>query len=204
MDEKTSKAVETGCYSYGCGCFSGGCLGAALCICFFLLLAAWGLSVGVLRDPMGYLILDVKGEAMLPAIQPDDLVLLDQDYYHSNSVNRGEIIRIFPEGERWKGAGLVLRVAGLPGEAITFDVSGELQINGEPLEDPLFKGKSFRVEGLDLTPLELSENEYYVLGDNTEKAKDSRVIGAVPIKSIRGRVTSVLYPLRWLGNMGRL
>ena len=44
------------------------------------------------------------------------------------------------------------------------------------------------------------DNKYFVLGDNRVNSTDSRIIGAVSIKDIRGTTKLTIYPFKRFGN----
>jgi signal peptidase I len=108
------------------------------------------------------------------------------------------------------GEYLVFRVAGLPGERVRIDPPW-LVVNDKRVVDPPifgvigaqehgYKGFSRRdnVGGSeDTSPEEilLGNDEYFLLGDDSHNAYDSRYIGPIPRKNIVGRVTRIYWPL---------
>ncbi len=83
----------------------------------------------------------------------------------------------------------------MPGETVEYG-GDEILVDGEPLSPPAHL-KGIRYVGLGalksaLTPSDskivLTKDEYFVLGDNTTNAHDSRFWGAVPRESITGRL----------------
>jgi signal peptidase I len=108
------------------------------------------------------------------------------------------------------------RIVGLPGE--TVEIVGQvLKVNGSPLAPPSGIGPykydfstgrmSPSMPGSEGRPITLGHDEYYVLGDNTEVALDSRYwsaafpghqLGALPADRILGRATYIYWPIgRW-------
>lgn len=86
----------------------------------------------------------------------------------------------------------VFRVVGMPGETISFS-DGELLIDGKPADLPqrlagiTYDALAAGAGALD-DPFVVPENGYYVLGDNSAKANDSRVWGEVNRDAILGKV----------------
>lgn len=94
--------------------------------------------------------------------------------------------------ERCRESGhLVRRVIGLPGETVT-ERAGAVSIDGTPLREPyVAPGRRDSRSGSWHVP----PGEYFVLGDNRKTACDSRTFGAVPKKSIVGRVVLTYWPI---------
>lgn len=156
------------------------------------------------------------------------------DDFHSNLVEkpRGEVKagdRVlsakFLAPKRWEIAtfkypgdpetNYVKRVVGLPGETVHIE-DGSVFINGIRLSPPesiskiVYSDKSANgtpLHGTRDNPAVLGADEYFVLGDNTEQALDSRYwtrgapghnVYAVPESSFTGVVTTIYWPpSRW-------
>ena len=84
----------------------------------------------------------------------------------------------------------ILRVIGLPGDKIDI-VNDALIVNDSHLvESDIFYPTSKFDDNVSY-PLELSEGEYFVLGDYRNGAKDSRFFGVVKAKEIKGKVITI-------------
>jgi signal peptidase I len=91
----------------------------------------------------------------------------------------------------------IMRVVALPGETVSF-AHGGITIDGRPLVVPpkltnvsyLSLDQLPRVTGTSVTtsPYLVSSNCYFVLGDNSANAFDSRFWGGVPRRKIVGKV----------------
>jgi signal peptidase I len=110
----------------------------------------------------------------------------------------------------------VMRLVGLPGETVHIE-RGAVWIDGKELEPPdSLRGIQYLSELADCPfelwatkdrPAVLGEDEYFVLGDFSPQAKDSRLWGqgapghnpfAVPKSQVRGTVTHIYWPPeRW-------
>ena len=67
-----------------------------------------------------------------------------------------------------------------------------LEINGYlQQEDDIYTDTMRFAEGIDF-PVTVGQEEYFVLGDNRENARDSRIYGLVNQKEIKGTVISLL------------
>ena len=91
----------------------------------------------------------------------------------------------------------VMRIIALPGETVLF-ATGGIKVNGQPLvlpvhltnvvyvslDDPALLGNRSRIP----SPYVVPNRCYFVLGDCSTNANDSRIWGAVPRRNILGRV----------------
>jgi len=91
----------------------------------------------------------------------------------------------------------VKRLVGLPGEKLAIK-DGGIWINGERLEPPTeLKGMRWTNQKFSEfgDGVHLGDEQYYVLGDNTEASADSRYWGPVPANNLIGVVTLRYWPL---------
>lgn len=89
-----------------------------------------------------------------------------------------------------RGAEISYRVVGLPGEAVEVTREG-VRVNGSLLRMPRGLDYQPAPESAEFTRFNrvlLPEDAYYVLGDNSEVALDSRYWGWVPRKNIVGKI----------------
>ena len=52
---------------------------------------------------------------------------------------------------------------------------------------------------MDIDEIEIPKGEYYVLGDNRVNSTDSRIIGTIPLKEIKGTTKFTVYPFDRFG-----
>lgn len=84
----------------------------------------------------------------------------------------------------------VKRIIGLPGENVKIQ-GGKVYINGAVLNEPYLSLDQETKEGYFLKEnqeIKISENSYFVLGDNRAHSSDSREWGFLPKESIIGKV----------------
>lgn len=132
----------------------------------------------------------VVGDAMSPTLESgDQLVLINLP-----EVNRFDIV-VFP-APNGTGEEYVKRIIGLPGDEITY-FQDELYINGEKVEEHCLQAlKEDADQALtgDFTLFSLTgeatvpEEMYFVLGDNRNVSKDSRLFGFIKASQIEGFV----------------
>ena len=135
----------------------------------------------------------VVGDSMLPTLESGDRMMLIK----LEKVNRFDIV-VFPVPDGTEQE-YVKRVIGLPGDEIKY-FQDELYINGEKVEEHYlekFKEGSNQSLTGDFTLFSLTgeatvpENMYFVLGDNRNVSKDSRIFGFIPVEQIRGFIPTV-------------
>lgn len=110
-------------------------------------------------------------------------------------IDRGDII-VFISPEDTK-KDFIKRVVGLPGEKVEIK-NMQIYINGKPLKEPLFLGRNYynRGEfGMEGKVIQVPQDSYYVLGDNSFSSRDSRYWGFVPHKYILGRAFLIYWPI---------
>lgn len=147
-------------------------------------------------------IFQVNGDAMTPTLKPGDWVVVSLDSWTDDPLRRGEIIAFRHHGEL-----LARRIIGLAGDTITFQ-DGRVQRNGIWLNEPY--ADLTPVAGVDpeeLLPVQVKQNELYVLGDARNRSVDSHTAdyGAVHPSDVVGRADYVLWarPLDRIGHAFR-
>ena len=110
--------------------------------------------------------------------------------------DRGDIVVFRYDGGN-EPKTLVKRVAGLPGEHIRILPEGAgVEIDGEILQEPYAEG---RTDGL--VDMDIPEGAVFLMGDNRETSYDSRNIGAVAERDLKGKVFFRIYPFSGFGGV---
>ena len=123
-------------------------------------------------------------EDMAPRISAGDLML----YFRREDVLRPGDVLVFDTDEGRKAG----RIAACGGDCVDFTEDGSLSVNGSIVVESGIYGKTFKVDNDRTYPLVLEEDTYFVLGDQRERAKDSRTFGAVERQKIKGKVILLL------------
>lgn len=95
----------------------------------------------------------------------------------------------------------IKRVIALPGEHVQIKNS-YVYINGERLqEDYLPEGIVTDIQNGIYDDFIVPENTVFVMGDNRQNSKDSRILGCIPLEKIEGTLAFRFWPLNLFGNV---
>lgn len=143
---------------------------------------------------------EVDGSSMEPTLSHGDNLIVDKISYRFRDPERFDII-VFPFQYENKTY-FIKRIIGLPGETVQIDEQGKIYINGEVLAEG-YGREVIRPEliGLAREPIELGEDEYFVLGDNRNNSSDSRTeaVGNIKRSDIIGKAWLRLWPFNKFG-----
>ncbi len=85
----------------------------------------------------------------------------------------------------------VKRVVALPGERVEM-VAGQVFVDGEALDEPFVRRDDIETRQF-FGPVTVPAEQFFVLGDNRDNSRDSRVWGAVPRSMIKGRAFCIWF-----------
>lgn len=131
----------------------------------------------------------VNGTSMYPTLQDKEFMILNKISL-KQGINRFDIV-VVQENNKY----IIKRVIGLPGESVMYK-DNKLYINGKTVEDNYSKTTTN-----DFDNVVLGENEYFVMGDNRAVSSDSRIIGPVNIKNIKGKTNLIIFPFNKIGTV---
>lgn len=140
----------------------------------------------------------IPSPSMFPTLQENDRVLVNKLSYDLHDVNRGDLV-VFerPPGEADSQIkDLIKRVIALPGEVVSECGDGTVCIDGTPLEEPYLPEG---ITSLDIERTTVPEGHVFVMGDNRENSRDSRIFGPIDQDLIVGRAFVRIWPLSELG-----
>jgi signal peptidase I len=142
----------------------------------------------------------IPSESMVPTLKIGDRVLVNKLSYDLHEVHRGDIIVFKAPKAAQSGdiADLVKRVIGLPGDTVEAREDGHVYVNDRLLDEPYLPAGT---RTTNLPPTKIPAGHMFMMGDNREASKDSRVFGAVAESSIIGRVFVRIWPPGSIGLM---
>ena len=146
----------------------------------------------------------IKGNSMQPNFPDGEYLLTDKVTYRFEQPKRGDVI-VFKaptdESEEY-----IKRIIGLPGDTISLK-EGKIFINGKQLDESYLPqsletfGSSFLKEGEEI---KVTDNVFFVLGDNRPFSSDSRTWGFVDKSKITGRAWLIYWPINKAGSIQKV
>lgn len=137
----------------------------------------------------------VNGRSMYPTLLDGDIMILNEVGYYLNGLERFDIVVIKNDGDK-----IIKRVIGLPGETVEFK-DNTLYINDVKVEEDFSHDitHNFKLSelGYDVIP----DDYYFVVGDNRGNSKDSRTIGLINKKDIKGKASIIVFPFNRIGSV---
>jgi signal peptidase I len=148
----------------------------------------------------------VDGNSMQPNFDNNEYLLVEKITPKMQSLKRGDVIVFHPPGQ--EDTNYIKRIIGLPNEKVEI-VDNKVKIfnqshpTGVVLEEAYIASNTKTAgEKADET-YTLTNDEYFVLGDNREHSSDSREFGPLPKGNLIGRAWVNVYPFNKFGVIKR-
>lgn len=142
------------------------------------------LIVGLILFAQIFMIMPVNGMEMFPNLKDGDLAIV---YRLQSNYIKDDVVVYELDGEKRIG-----RVVGKEADLVDIDVAGNLYINGSYQSSEEILYPTYKKDG-DLTyPVQVLEDELFVLGDYRTTAVDSRDYGCISFDDVEGKVITVI------------
>lgn len=140
----------------------------------------------------------VRGSSMETTLSDGDNLIVDKLSYRFWEPKRYDII-VFPY-QHEENTFYIKRIIGLPGETVQV-VDGYTYVDGEILSSDVYGAEVMDSPGIAAAPIQLGEDEYFVLGDNRNHSSDSRdaSVGVLKRENLIGKAWVRIYPFDSLG-----
>ena len=125
-------------------------------------------------------VLEIAGTSMEPNLNDGDIVLLVK----TNHLETGDLCAFY-----YSNKILIKRIIGTPGDYLWINPDGTVYLNSIELIEPYVSEKALGECDVEF-PYQVSENNYFMMGDHRETSIDSRssVIGCVAQDQIIGKI----------------
>ncbi len=141
-----------------------------------LALAAWLILSQV------FLVTQVEGQDMFPAVKDGDLALL---YRLQRTYRRGDVTAYRQDGVLRFG-----RIAGMPGDQVIITPDGTLTVNGMLQSGEILFPTTPRTE--ERFVCDVPQGCVFILGDYRTQAVDSRDFGVVSLEDVEGKLLTLM------------
>ncbi len=131
----------------------------------------------------------VSGDSMDNTLNDGHIVFINKFKYIFSDVKRFDIVVLNNEEDNDK---IIKRVIALPNEKVEYK-DNKLYINDKEVKCDFELTEDFIYE--------TKEDEYFVLGDNRDVSKDSRMLGNFKKEDIVGKVSLRIYPVDKMGSV---
>ncbi len=141
----------------------------------------------------------IEGNSMLTALRNHERIIISKLGIRNGGIKRTDIIVMHKPDDPSRS--IIKRVIGLPEEVIELR-GGDVYINSKLLPEPyLKKEKDLIYKSINMKPLLIPKNHYFVLGDNRPLSLDSRIFGPVPERYIYGKTWFRYWPFSRFGKI---
>jgi signal peptidase I len=146
--------------------------------------------------------------SMAPAVSPGDHVIMEGITFLERKPRRGDIIAFRTEGIAALKSATIYdkRIVGEPGERVRIS-DGKLYVNDARVSITNSAGEIFYPLTEQLmshnpqVDVQIPQDQYFAVGDNSTNSFDSRFWGCLPAKNIMGRIWICYWPPQRMGEV---
>ena len=138
----------------------------------------------------------VNGNSMYPSLEDREYLMTDKISYRTGEPKRGQVVVFHaPAGAHCPtgtGCDFIKRVIGLPGEIVEVS-NGKVYINNRVLLEEYLPDSFVTIPGYftNSGSVVVPENEYFVMGDNSNNSRHCRFYGAITKSDIVGKAYKI-------------
>lgn len=143
----------------------------------------------------------VIGHSMEPTLQDHDQLIIEKLTTRFGNLKHGDIVTVFIPEKLEDGRDYIIkRVIGVEGDRVKIK-DGKVYVNDKQLKEDYTSVDTTLEDDPANSDLTVGKGQIFVLGDNREPyaSKDSRTIGLVDIKKVRGKAIFRFYPFKTMG-----
>lgn len=150
-------------------------------------------AVAVLVASIWMPVLQIYGSSMTPTLNEGEIVVSVK----GSEFRPGDLVAFYLGNKI-----LVKRCIAGPGQWVDITGTGDVYVDGELLDEPYLKEKSFGDCNIEL-PYQVPENRYFCIGDHRSTSVDSRhtEVGCVAEEQIVGKIVFRVWPLSGFGEI---
>lgn len=137
----------------------------------------------------------IEGPSMQPNFWAGQFLIVSRVHYLLAQPERGDIVVFDPPGDDAQPDDplLIKRLIGLPGDHVEVR-DGTVLVNGEALNEPYLHDLDASVRCSEHCDEMLGPDQYFLMGDNRNNSRDSRVFGPVELHRIVGEAIIRYWP----------
>ncbi|WP_416670685.1 signal peptidase I [Egbenema bharatensis] len=143
----------------------------------------------------------IPSDSMVPTLEIGDRLVVEKVSYYLHPPNTGDIVVFMPPAQLLEygyapDKAFIKRVIGTPGDVVQVQ-EGRVYVNGQPLTEPYIA----EAPDYEMPPVQVPQNQVFVMGDNRNNSNDSHIWGFLPKQNIIGRAVFRFFPIDRLGRI---
>jgi signal peptidase I len=141
----------------------------------------------------------IPSDSMVPTLAIGDRLVVEKVSYYLHPPTTGDIVVFEPPSQLLEygyasNKAFIKRIIGTPGDVVQVH-QGEVYLNGQPLTEPYIA----EAPNYEMPPVQVPQNQFFVMGDNRNNSNDSHIWGFLPRQNIIGRAVFRFFPTDRLG-----